>query len=200
MVSNKKIIRIQIKTKNNNSKTKNNNSKNNNNNNSKNNKIKNNNNNNSKNNKIKNNKIKKKTKKEKIQYKYFYEDENNSSATPISNKKIINYVESLTIPPAYDNVKISLNPNDDVAFIGYDKAGREQRIYSKSHNIRVTKEKYCILHKFVLKLPEIEKDINAELKKKEMTKRKLISIILKIISLCYFRVGNIKYQKKYKSY
>ena len=118
----------------------------------------------------------------------------------ITNKKTLAYIKSLTIPPAYKRVIISLKPQDDVAYIGYDKVGREQRIYSKYHNERVTREKYCILSDFVEQIPKINKDIDKILKNERLTKEKLIAVILKIISLCYFRIGNIKYQKKYKSY
>lgn len=132
--------------------------------------------------------------------KKFYYNENKNLKNEIKDKKTLNYIKSLVIPPAYEKVIISLNPTDDVAYIGYDKAGREQRIYSKNHNLRVTGEKYCILAKFVEKLPKISKDINKILKQKEMSQEKLIAVILKVISLCYFRVGNMKYQKKYESY
>jgi DNA topoisomerase-1 len=128
---------------------------------------------------------------------FYYQNNKN---TKITNKKTLAYVKSLTIPPAYQKVIISLNPQEDVAYIGYDKAGREQRIYSKYHNDRVTKEKYCILSDFVEQMPKINKDIDKLLKNERLTKEKLIAVILKIISLCYFRIGNIKYQKKYKSY
>lgn len=131
---------------------------------------------------------------------YYQNNENKKIKNKITNKKTLTYIKSLVIPPAYEKVIISLNPRDDVAYIGYDKAGREQRIYSKYHNEKVTKEKYCILSDFVEKMPEINKDINKLLKNEKLTKNKLIAVILKIISLCYFRIGNIKYQKKYKSY
>lgn len=131
--------------------------------------------------------------------KYDYVSQSNKSKK-INNKKTLDYIKSLVIPPAYENVIISLNPDDDVAYIGYDVSGREQRIYTKKHNEKVTKNKYCALSRFIKLFPKIERDINKLLKHDELTKEKTIAIILKIISLCYFRIGNIKYKKKYNSH
>lgn len=129
--------------------------------------------------------------------KYEYKDLN--SGKIINTKASLDYIKKLAIPPAYKNVTISLNPNDEVAFKGYDKNGREQRIYSAKHNIKAANKKYCSLSKFVSLFPKINKDVNALLQNGE-GKERLIAIVLKIMSLCYFRVGNEKYQKKYNSY
>ena len=51
----------------------------------------------------------------------------------ITNKKILKKINKMKIPPAYKNVKINLNKNASLIAIGFDDAGRTQRIYSKKH-------------------------------------------------------------------
>jgi len=124
----------------------------------------------------------------------------NKKGDIINDKKILSYVESLVIPPAYKNVKINMEKNPKILYEGYDDKGRKQQIYSKSWTKRATKKKFKELFLFGKTLPKIYLDINRHIQNPKLTKEKIISIIIKIISVCYFRVGNLKYQKLYGSY
>ena len=118
----------------------------------------------------------------------------------VKNKKILEYINDLIIPPAYDDVKIFYEKNPKILYQGYDDKGRLQQIYSSNHRKKAMKTKFCHLIEFGKKLPDINKDINMYLKKKIITKNKVISLIIKIIMICGFRVGNLKYQKLYNSF
>ena len=129
--------------------------------------------------------------------KYIYKD---SRGKIITNKKTIEYANSLGIAPAYKNVKINLNKNVELVATGIDAMGRTQYTYSKKHKIRVRREKYCNLINFGKKLPEINRKVSRHLKEKSFSKNKIISIILKIIMLCTFRIGTENCRKNYNSY
>lgn len=129
--------------------------------------------------------------------KYIYKD---SDGNLITNKKIIDYANSLVIAPGYKNVKINLNKNVELVATGIDAKGRTQYIYSKKHKIRVRKKKFCNLIKFGKKLPQINKKVIKHLMEKKLSKNKIISIILKIIMLCTFRIGTESCRKNYNSY
>lgn len=61
----------------------------------------------------------------KDKYKYIYFDKDGNKV----NQKIVKVcLDGLYIPPAHDNVKISLNKKDKVLAIGYDTKGRAQYI------------------------------------------------------------------------
>ena len=118
----------------------------------------------------------------------------------INDKKILEYVQKLVIPPAYADVKIFYEKSPKILFQGYDDKGRLQQIYSKEHKKKAMKKKFCNLLEFGKVLPKLNIDINQYIKDKNFTKNKIISIILKIIIKCGFRLGNIKYQKLYNSF
>lgn len=118
----------------------------------------------------------------------------------ITDKKILEYINSLVIPPAYRDVTIFYEKNPKILFEGYDDKNRKQQIYSNLHKKKSSKKKFCHLLEFGIVLPKIINDIEKNMKSKEFTKTKIISLIIKIIIKCGFRVGNLKYQKLYNSF
>jgi DNA topoisomerase-1 len=118
----------------------------------------------------------------------------------VEDKMILDYIESLVIPPAYDDVTIFYENAPKILFQGYDAKGRLQQIYSPAHKKKAMIKKFCSLLNFGKVLPQIKKDITKYINSKELTKEKIISLILQIVIYCGFRIGNIKYQKLYKSF
>jgi len=122
-----------------------------------------------------------------------------SNNKPIVSTKIIEYIKSLKIPPAYLNVSISKNPKSKILAFGFDSKGRKQVIYNKDfiNNQAIEKfKRYMKLRKSMKKLKEeVDKDINGE----DIKKKEIAMIILLIIN-CGFRIGNAKYLKENNSY
>ena len=112
----------------------------------------------------------------------------------------MDYIISLVIPPMYKNVEIFYEAHPKILFQGWDDKGRLQQIYSKEHNKKAMKKKFCDLIKFGKLLPKIKADFNMHIKSKNPTKNKVISLILKIVMVCGFRLGNLKYVKLYHSF
>jgi DNA topoisomerase-1 len=119
---------------------------------------------------------------------------------PITDKKILDYIKKLTIPPAYKNVTIFYEKSPKILFEGYDDKCRKQQIYSPAHKKKAARKKFCHLLEFGKILPQIESDLKKHIKNHKPTKDKIIALIIKIIMICGFRVGNLKYQKLYNSF
>ena len=118
----------------------------------------------------------------------------------IKDKKILEYIASLPpIPPAYKNVRIYYIKSPDIIFDGIDDKGRLQQIYSKKYRENADKKKFKALIDFGKKMPQMILKMQEHIKLPDHTKEKLISIILRITSLCGFRIGQLKYQKLYNS-
>ncbi len=133
--------------------------------------------------------------KDKYKYNYFDKDGNKV------NSKIVKVcLDGLYIPPAHDNVKISLNKTDKVLAIGYDTKGRAQYIYNKKHIQEQSDKKYDHMIEFGESYKKIMNQINKDLYTEKDSKNKQIAQILKIVINCCFRIGNDKYMKENKSY
>ena len=116
----------------------------------------------------------------------------------ITDKNLLEKCKSIYIAPAYTNVKIYLG--EKLLATGYDKAGRKQYIYSTEMKNLREKKKLKQLKKIGVHIDRLHRTINNDLSQKEMTKTKLVALILKIMEMCNFRNGSKVYEKKYGSY
>jgi DNA topoisomerase I len=141
-------------------------------------------------------KTKGKKNKTKKNINHIYTDKNGKR---VSKKTIQPYLK-MYIAPAYDNVKINRNMNAKVLAIGYDERDRPQYIYNTKCVKSRGKNKFKKLIKFGKEYNNIMKRIENDYKSKEDNKNKQISIILKLIMDCNFRIGNDKYTKENNSF
>jgi len=133
------------------------------------------------------------------QYEKIYEYRNDKG-NKITNSNTIEYIKSLKIPPAYENVKIDLNKNAKLLVTGYDVKGKKQYIYNPRWVEMRSIKKFCNMIEFGNKLPQIKNDIDKLLELKGYPKEKIIAIIIKIITICHFRIGNPIGKDVYESY
>jgi DNA topoisomerase-1 len=129
--------------------------------------------------------------------KWIYRDK---AGNTVKDKEILGYIASLPpIPPAYKNVRIYYTKSPDIIFDGVDDKGRLQQIYSKRYRENADKKKFKALIDFGKKMPQMLLKMQEHIESQGSGKNKLISIILRIITLCGFRIGQLKYQKLYNS-
>ena len=137
-----------------------------------------------------------KVKKTKKNINHIYTDKNGKR---VSKKTIQPYLK-MYIAPAYDNVKINLCKDQKVLAIGYDNKQRPQYVYNKEFKQEQSIKKFNHMYDFGLKFKEINRVINSDLYSFSDSKEKQISLILKLIMDCNFRVGNEKYCKENNSF
>ena len=129
--------------------------------------------------------------------KYVYTD---SKGVTVKNSDVLDQIKKMAIPPAYTKVKIDLDKCAKIIYEGYDDKNRLQQKYSGVHNTKAKKAKFCRLKDFGKIMPKLKSDIKKNVSNKRITQNKIISLILKIIWLCGFRLGNQKYMILYESY
>jgi DNA topoisomerase-1 len=127
-------------------------------------------------------------------YLYFFDD-----GTSVKDKKILNYIKSLVIPPAYDDVIIFYEKDPKILFTGVDSKKRLQRIYSAKWRISQDKHKFCDLLIFSSVVDRLIRDTeNIDPASNSMSN--ILLTIIRLIMACHFRIGNKKYKELYDSY
>lgn len=106
------------------------------------------------------------------------------------------------IPPAYTNVKIFKNPKSKIYAYGYDKKGRKQIIYNAWFIEKQRKKRFRNVMSLRPYMKTLQKKIADTLKSpKDYTDKEVhICLILRLMMLCNFRIGNAKYLKDNGSY
>ena len=118
----------------------------------------------------------------------------------ITDAKVIARCNELVLPPAWVNVWISPDPRADLQATGVDAKGRRQYRYHVDWTKARAEEKFDSMTSFAKVLPTIRKRVAADLQLRGMPKDKVVALIVKLIDLYHFRVGNDEYAKANKSY
>lgn len=118
----------------------------------------------------------------------------------ISNLKIIERCNKLVLPPAWAEVWISPDATADLQATGKDVKGRVQYRYHANWTAARAAKKFDGMIGFAHMLTHIRKKVEFDLKRKGMPKDKVAALIVKLIDLYHFRVGNDEYARTNKSY
>lgn len=125
---------------------------------------------------------------------YFLKD------NPVQDKSKLDYIKSLRVPPAWQNVKISVNPKSHILATGTDSAGRLQYIYNPAFRAKKEQEKFERILKFAQALPRMRRLNAKHLKRKKYDRQKVLACVVQLMDQAYFRVGNDVYAQQNQSY
>ena len=118
----------------------------------------------------------------------------------ITNTQVIERCNKLVLPPAWVDVWISADPKSNLQATGVDAKGRLQYRYHEDWTAARAAEKFDNMPAFAKMLPTIRKRVDIDLKLDGMPREKVVALVVKLIDLYHFRVGNDEYAKKNKSY
>lgn len=125
-----------------------------------------------------------------------------NAGNEIGDSEIMEYIKRLVIPPNYKDVKIFYQKtgHPKILYQGYDSKKRLQRIYSDAWKKKATRRKFCELLNLAEQINNISRKVASAIGSERLSKEKCISMILRIVMICYFRIGNKKYQELYGSF
>jgi DNA topoisomerase-1 len=118
----------------------------------------------------------------------------------ISDEEVITRCNKLVLPPAWESVWISPDPEANLQATGKDAKGRLQYRYHENWTKARSEEKFNGMSAFAKILPTIRKKVDSDMKLDGMPKDKVVAVVIKLIDLYHFRVGNDEYAQKNKSY
>ena len=118
----------------------------------------------------------------------------------IKDPKEIQRINSLAIPPAYEEVWICSKKNGHLQATGRDAKGRKQYRYHNLWREVSDQTKYHKMLAFAQTLPRIREQIDIDLALKGMPKEKILAALVQLLQLTLIRVGNEVYVKENKSF
>lgn len=129
--------------------------------------------------------------------KFSYEDHNGNAVT---DESVLERIRKLVLPPAWKDVWISPRKNGYLQAVGVDAAGRKQYRYHPEWVNRRSDEKYFRLLEFGKVLPKARKQIEKDLRRKNLDEKKVLAICVKILQETLIRIGSSAYEKMHSSY
>jgi hypothetical protein len=109
-------------------------------------------------------------------------------------------IRSLVIPPAWNAAWICPYPNGHIQAVGRDKRGRKQyRYHPRWREVR-DESKYGKMLIFGRVLPAIRERAEADLRRRGLSRERVLAAVVRLMEMTLFRIGNTEYAKTNKSY
>ncbi len=127
-------------------------------------------------------------------FAYYKDDEK------ITDKKTLERIKKLVIPPAWRNVRITHLKNGHLQCIGRDEKDRKQYMYHPTWSEIRNQTKFFKMTAFAKVLPKIRKQVEKDISLEGMPKRKVLALVIRLMEETHIRIGNHYYAKKNKTY
>ena len=115
-------------------------------------------------------------------------------------KNAIERVKALVIPPAWEDVHISPDPNGHIQATGLDDKGRKQYIYHSAWIEFNQQHKFDSLKKFGEILPTLRDTIASHMRQHDLTRERILATVVWLLEHTFIRVGNKEYADENQSY
>jgi len=118
----------------------------------------------------------------------------------VVNKHILERINKLVIPPAWENVWICSLDNGHLQATGTDKRKRKQYKYHTLWNILRNHTKFYRLYEFGKMLPSIRRKLAEDQSLPELPAEKVLATVVGLMDQTGMRIGNDVYEKLYGSF
>jgi DNA topoisomerase-1 len=116
-----------------------------------------------------------------------------SGGKRLTGERTLKRIESLVIPPAWDEVRICPSPTGHIQAIGRDAKGRRQYLYHDSWTTISAATKFDRLARIGKVLPKIRRRVRRDLATRELSKERVVAAVVRLIDKAHIRVGNPAY-------
>jgi DNA topoisomerase-1 len=118
----------------------------------------------------------------------------------ITDRDEIDRLNAIGLPPAYVDAWFCPRPDGHIQAIGYDDKGRKQYRYHPGFRERQEAAKYDRCADFGRVLPRLRKRVEADLRKRSLSRETVVAAIVRLLDTGRIRVGNEAYAQSNKSY
>lgn len=112
----------------------------------------------------------------------------------VKDPKILERIEKLAIPPAWEDVWISPINSGHLQATGRDEKGRKQYLYHQKWREAASRHKFDKMLFFGKALPEIRKQVSSDIEIRFLNKKKILATVVWLLGTTYIRVGNEEYE------
>jgi DNA topoisomerase-1 len=118
----------------------------------------------------------------------------------ITDREEIERLNAIGLPPAYENAWFCPHADGHIQAVGVDARGRRQYRYHPDFRARREADKYEGCLDFGTALPKIRRQVDRDLKRRALDKRRVVAAVIRLLDEEKVRVGNTQYARENKSY
>ena len=109
-------------------------------------------------------------------------------------------IAALAIPPAWTDVWICPAPDGHILATGRDDRGRKQYRYHPEWSRVRAEDKFGALPAFAEALPCLRERVDADLRRRDLPREKVLALVVRLLDQTLIRVGNEAYAAENESY
>jgi DNA topoisomerase-1 len=118
----------------------------------------------------------------------------------VTDSEEIDRLNAIGLPPAYRDAWFCPDPNGHIQAIGYDDRGRKQYRYHTGFREKQEAAKYERCRAFGKALPKLRKRVEADLRKRALSRDTVVAAVIRLLDVGRIRVGNEAYAQENKSF
>jgi DNA topoisomerase IB len=112
---------------------------------------------------------------------------------PVEDTEVLQRVNELVIPPAWEDVWICPYPGGHIQATGVDAKGRKQYRYHERWRQRRDQEKFDEMLGFARSLPGMRAHVDADLRRPGLPREKALAVAVRLLDKGFFRIGSEDY-------
>jgi DNA topoisomerase IB len=118
----------------------------------------------------------------------------------ITDEEVLARIQSLVIPPAWNDVWICPWPNGHIQATGLDARGRRQYRYHDAWRVHRDREKFDHMLEFARALPALREECAEHLATEGFTRDRVLACAARLLDLGFFRIGTEGYAEENQTY
>lgn len=123
-----------------------------------------------------------------------------AAGAPVQDPAVLERIEALVLPPAWEDVWICAVANGHVQATGIDAKGRRQYRYHDAWRLQRDLAKHDRVLDFASRLPAARQRIRADLTTDGLTRTRVLACAVRLLDLGFFRIGGEQYASENQSY
>jgi DNA topoisomerase I len=118
----------------------------------------------------------------------------------IEDGETIERINSLVIPPGWEEVWICSDPMGHIQATGIDARGRKQYRYHDRWRERRDREKFDSMVEFARSLPKLRSQVERDLRKRRISRERVLACAVRLLDRGFFRIGSESYAEENETY
>jgi len=119
-----------------------------------------------------------------------------SSGDRVEDADTLARIRELTIPPAWTQVWICIDPLGHLQATGTDAAGRKQYLYHQRWREQRDRQKFREMTEFAERLPALRRRVERDLKPAEPSRERVLAGAVRLLDVGLFRIGGEEYAEQ----
>jgi DNA topoisomerase I len=118
----------------------------------------------------------------------------------VTDRATIDRLNAIALPPAYEDAWFCKDPEGHLQATAIDRRGRKQYRYHPEFREQQDSAKFEAVVEFGRALPRIRRQVDADLRKRSLSKEKVLAGVVRLLDEDFLRVGNREYAKENESF